>query len=250
MIFAIFILLILGCDANNLCQIRIYLSDNTPTISKQYLTSDQVIKTNEIHTDTYYYAVCITNENIRSRNIFKLTWRETNDENDPDLNEHQSLVISNVTHRTDEYSYLIGGFLINSNNLKSNYHLFCRFLTVNPSVYCEKEINLVVLPFSSYRFKVFLVILVILILIGVTNIFARIYLSRKKKSSINKNEQKINDYFRFISLNKCRSKCKEKKEQIEITIPVTPELYENIEMPASTQSPLQSNVLPPEKLII
>lgn len=246
-----------NCETkNNLCQIQIYLSDQSNSINE--FQFNEISKPIEIQTDTFYHAVCITNEKIRSRNMLKLVWNEADLFTNTDSfdSNDQSLIVSNETFRINEYSYLKGRFLINSNSLKSNYNLFCRFLTVNPSVYCEKEIQLTISTFSSFRFKIFIAILISLIIVGLISILVKIYFKRKsdpKKEQVETEQNlKRNDYFRCLGLNKLRTLTAKRSQshttdqQLQIAIPINSEPYENIEMSSTTFNvPIKS-----ERLVI
>ena len=165
------------------------------------------------------------------------------------MSEYQSIQLSNTTLISNDYSYLKGEFIINSNNLKANYNIFCRFLTTNPSVYCEKEMKLVIMPFSSTRFTILIAALLLSIILGV----GLVYFKRFSNSKNPKMQEEKNNYFRFFKLkNKKATKIikKNQKEinstrenvsnnqQLQIFIPIISEPYESIEVLSSNKNDL------------
>ena len=169
-------------NTNNLCDIQIFVSDQASEIY-EFKRPNYFSNARNIYTDTFYHVICITNEPIRSRNLLKLAYGENND--DTDLSEYQSIQLSNTTLISNDYSYLKGEFIINSNNLKANYNIFCRFLTTNPSVYCEKEMKLVIMPFSSTRFTILIAALLLSIILGVGLVYFKRFSNSKNTNRLN-----------------------------------------------------------------
>lgn len=235
-----------NCD-ENLCQIQINVNDQVLSINE--LNENYFSKINEVHMDTYYHVFCVTNEKTRSRNMLRLGWQE-NSKNTKintiyDFDEYHYIELSNETLRTNDLSYLKGGFVINSNDLKTNYNLFCRFLTVNPKIYCEKEVKLIVLPFSSLRFQILIFVLLLLLAVGGVHLFMKLY-SKRKLNKNNKNESnKLKKHYKcpFNSIKKPENSSKiiEKEDnstssnqQFQIAIPITSsEPYESIQIMSS-----------------
>jgi hypothetical protein len=242
-IVMLIILIDSNCEANNLCNMKIFVSDQAIEID-EFKNMNYFSDATNIYADTFYHVICITNETIRSRNLLKLAYGENNDE--MDLSEYQSIQLSNETLNSNHYSYLKGKFIINSNDLKVNFNIFCRFLTSNPSIYCEKEIKLSILSFSSTRFIIFIVTVLLSIALGAGLVFAKRF-SKSKNHEIQESEK---NYFRFFNLKNKKTTNKSTNEsnsthenatsnqQFQIFIPINSEPYESIEVLSSEKNDL------------
>ena len=103
-----------NCETkNNLCQIQIYLSDQQNSINE--FQFNEISKPIEIQTDTFYHAVCITNEKIRSRNMLKLVWNEA------DLFTNTDSFDSNDSNEDSGNELADGKYQIISKNNYENY---------------------------------------------------------------------------------------------------------------------------------
>jgi len=166
-----------------LCKIELYLTDQ-PVIEKKPSANSktETADITKVYTQTYYQALCVTNEPVRARNFIQLIRADTNNQN--------KLQLSNTTIQDNGFSYMEGGLLLNESDLNANLSLFCRFLTQNPSVYCEKIVHLAIQPYPDIKLRIFIAVLCVLVLIGFLSILIRIYLSRRKTKE-NENKQNV-----------------------------------------------------------
>ena len=188
----------------SLCKIEIFVVKNQEQREKIAFTNTDLNQT-EIFSDTYYEAICLTNEQVHSRNFIYLeTWN--NSEQKISLNQEQ---LANKTLKEKNLNYLRGGFTIASSNQKLNHSLLCRFWPVNHGVYCEKKIYLNVIYKTNQNLKIFFVILSIVIFIGVINLIIKCCIMRRKRSSSN---------LKFVSRSsssRSNSKANKKRETIK-----------------------------------
>jgi hypothetical protein len=166
-----------------LCKIELYLTDQ-PVNEKKLGANNpktEMSDISKIYTQTFYQVVCVTDEPVRARNFIQLIRTDTSSQN--------KLQLSNTTIQDNGYSYMEGGLLLNESDLNANLSLFCRFLTQNPSVYCEKTVHLMIKAYPDIKLRIFIAVLCVLVLIGFLSIMIRIYLGRKKNKE---NESKQN----------------------------------------------------------
>ncbi len=156
------------------CLIEFYIKNDK--LNMNY--DADLIANNElkIYSNTIYNVLCRTTEKVRSINKIILTWPNDN---------KNSIVIANETERSDKYSYLTGDLKLNPTDVMNNknYTLFCRFVTYNTSVYCEKEIKFIVNNVSINKY--FISVSIIIILIVVLNIAFKYFIKHRKNQSSN-----------------------------------------------------------------
>jgi hypothetical protein len=183
---------IVDCNNGKLCDIQLLLNSHLNE-AKQFKSNSLINPIETIYANTYYNVLCVTNEPVRSRNFISLI-PSNNDLTQngsmhlngngrfDDLSKHE--IIGNKTSIDNSLFYLSTGFIINSNDIK-NYTLFCRFLTINPSIYCEKSLSLIVKPSRDYRFLIFFLAFFFIVFLISTAILVNLYLRRRVN---NKNE--------------------------------------------------------------
>jgi hypothetical protein len=196
---------IVDCNNGKLCDIQLLLNTHLNE-AKQLKLNSLINQTEIVYANTYYNVLCVTNEPVRSRNFISLV-QSNNDLNQnnsinlngigkfDDLSKHE--IIGNKTSIDNSLFYLSTGFIINSNNIK-NYTLFCRFLTINPSIYCEKSLNLIVKPYKDRRFLIFFLVFFFIVLVIITAILVNLYLRRRVKNE-NENTNTKSDFERKLS---------------------------------------------------
>jgi hypothetical protein len=162
----------ISCDGS-LCNIQL----NINGVSQK--TKELQFNTSDLYFDTDYEVNCFTSEEVRMRNVLSLKW--TNKETNASLMSNTEELLSNRTFKLNNQSYLQSYFRINSINEanRSEYILFCRFLTVDPSVYCERTLAIRMISPMDKRFKIFFAALSVLALLGLINMIIKIYLRRR-----------------------------------------------------------------------
>jgi hypothetical protein len=187
----------------SLCKIELFVDKNQFSEKEKIEFTNVDSNQTEIYSDTYYEAVCLTNEQVRSRNFIYLETSYTSEEKT--IKKHDQL--ANRTFKRDNLNYLRGGFTIDSASQRLNHSLFCRFLPVNPvGVYCEKTIYLIVIPKTNQNIKIFLIILSIVVFIGVVNLVVKCCIMRRKKSSSNLNTKRMSSTRSFSRTNRKSNK--------------------------------------------
>ena len=195
-------------SAGNLCKIQLYI--NSEMNERVQFRKPDSNQTASIYADTYYEAVCLTNENVRTRNFISL---ETSETHTGIMEDKFSLMssknqLTNKTKIENGLYYMKAGFKISSASLKTNHTLFCRFLTMNPSVYCEKSLYLIVKPSLSKTYLIVIVILGVVALIALLNVIICSFLRSKSKdnqSSIHKRPS-TSSFSRISNASKGRKK--------------------------------------------
>ena len=192
---------IADCENGKLCDIQFLLNSNLNE-AKKFKSNPLFNQSDVVYANTYYNVICVTNEPVRSRNFISLI-PQNNDLNQngsinlngkhDDLSKHE--IIGNKTSIENSLFYISSGFIINSNNIK-NYTLFCRFITINPSIYCEKSLNLIVKPSKDNRFFILFLAFFFIALVISTAILVNIYLRRRVN---NENSDRKSDFERRLS---------------------------------------------------
>lgn len=163
--------------ATDMCRIQIQVNE---VFGQDVLMHGRLMESSEltISLDSKYQVTCLTNEKVRTRNFVMLKWSNSS------MGDKHRL-ISNVTKTRDGLSYLRGNVTLKSNQFDSSHNLniFCRFLTFDPSLYCEKIIRVKVFSNEELRFKVFRNLSCVVLLIGILSILLKINLNRFKSTN-------------------------------------------------------------------
>jgi hypothetical protein len=188
MLISLYVLLnlyICNCHKVNnekLCDIRLALDQdlNEMAIYNSKNQSDQVV----IYSDTSYSVLCVTKEQVRSRNFISLISLSNESVKLDELDEnlvHRQEIIANKTLIEKSLAYMSAQFSVSSSpsGNKLHFNLFCRYLTIDPSIYCEKSLRLIVIPSKDYRFVILLVVFLVFgVLIGL-GVLLTLYLRRR-----------------------------------------------------------------------
>jgi hypothetical protein len=135
----------IGIYLQNICNIRVnIIPDDMPIFKQPYelaMNSDSLF----IDPDISYTVLCLTYDKVRSINILSLVTDDTNfqrNQNYSDLYFKNSIIVTNS--RTNFYnnnnSMIKGNFLLKKKTNCNKSYLYCRFLTHDPNIYCEKTI--------------------------------------------------------------------------------------------------------------
>ena len=179
LLFCCIILLGFVSSEGDLCEIKMIVNDYRNKSIELNDNRDNV----KIFGDTVYEAICLTNEKVRNRNLLSLTWFSKNDKHKNHQDFQQSLALSNSTFRQENLFYLKSYFTIDSSKKYSNYLLTCRFLTVNPSVYCETDLKLIILSSASLGFSIsFVIFIIFIILIVVSYVVVKFFHKKRLKT--------------------------------------------------------------------
>ncbi|CAF0807353.1 unnamed protein product [Brachionus calyciflorus] len=214
------ILIQVGSIFTSLCNIQIFLSESQDEIIS-FRPQDKLLTSIEL--DKYYQVYCLTDEKVRSRNYISLI-STNNSDTDLENKLNRKFQITNWSFNDKNLTYLKGGLIVDSKNfsMNLNYNVFCRFLPVDPSIYCEKTLKLNIITFNDKSLTTFFVILIICVLICLANLIVKSYLKKKgdnyvhRKGRINrdlkyslrnrrnlnlKNSLRINNNGEFTNLN-------------------------------------------------
>ncbi len=187
----------------NLCSIQLYVSD--ARLNRIVPGSDGV----ELFSNTEYIVNCTTSESVRRNSILSLTNKNTNE--------------VTVISRTTNGSTTTGRLEIadtSMNSTRDAFNLYCRFLTVDPNIYCEADIRVFVVASPVRGFYLILVILSVAVLIATVNFVARLCLKVLRSDSSNE-----------YSLSHCKAAIEENCEMERVTRPyqifIKEPIYEN-----------------------
>lgn len=172
------------------CRIDLYLSQNpTEKLEFRHANHQNIF----IQSNTNYQAFCITDEHVRNSSFISLN----------NAANHPMYKISNLTRMNENRIYFMQAPLRVNEEMIGNgsFYLFCRFLTVNPSIYCEKSLNFNVYSTKRQTITILSVIVSTVIVILVLSFLLRFYLNRKNKhnrdsSPNNQHSKKRNSSFR------------------------------------------------------
>ena len=142
---------------NNVCPIKISLIKDSTKI--EYRNTDQ--KEIEINLETAYSVTCITTEKVRKKGHLFLI-----------INDSYTSYLSNNVESNIRHSYLKGQINeLRYNKTIETYKLFCRFLPINPDIYCESELILTFKPVNNMKRIFFIIIIFIFVLVILKLIF-------------------------------------------------------------------------------
>lgn len=142
--------------SGNLCNIQLHLVEG---LQDKIELKSNITKELFIDADKYYQVICITDEKVRSRNFISLVRSNQTNQDSNDIRFNKKFQIANQTISEKNLTFMRGDLIVNSNNFKNDlkYEIFCRFLTLNTSIYCEKSLNLNIRSRSDERFKIFFI---------------------------------------------------------------------------------------------
>ncbi len=170
-------------SSSKLCNIQIQIGQNLNPKLVNNKTGENSLKLFELDSDTSYEVMCVTDEKVRLRNTLSLAWSSNepssiNEDNSFDTQNNR--LISNLTHNANDLAYLSGEVILRSNNLKYNNYVFCRFMTQNPSIYCEKIALIRVKSYPNHKLRIFLVFIAIFACLIALNALIYIFLMRNE----------------------------------------------------------------------
>lgn len=173
-------------SAEDLCNIQIFITDD-PNEQVYFNQNQQVVES--LHTDKYYHVYCLTNEKVRSRNFISLFRSNQSQNFDSKLN--QKYQISNWSYKENNISYLKGSFVIDSANYTKDleYTVLCRFLPIDPSIYCEKSLSLKIKNFELKDLSIFFLILLICTILCLINCFLKVKSSKNTEKYVQNSEE-------------------------------------------------------------
>lgn len=169
-----------GISTSDLCRIQIQVSEFI-TATRDVSMRGVLMDTSEVivSLDTRYQVTCVTDEKVRLRNHLSLEW--SNSSLSDDLTTR---LISNTTMNTrsvksnEILSYLRGSITVKSSEFNSNtvLSLFCRFLTIDPSLYCEKTVTLKVFSAQELKSRTMRTWSIVVLVVGLAAILLQLYL--------------------------------------------------------------------------
>lgn len=176
-------LIYFGLINADLCNIRIYITDD-PNEQVDFNQKQQVIES--LQTDKYYHIYCLTNEKVRTRNFISLF--QTNKTQDMDSKLNKKFQISSWSYTEKNVTYMKASLIINSKNYTNDfqYTVLCRFLPVNPSIYCEKSVNLKIINLEFKNFTTFTTVLIVCAILCLINVLLKVKFSKKADKYIQK----------------------------------------------------------------
>ena len=175
LLVALFLLNFLHQTTCQKCSIQLYLSDDKLNRIFTIEKSDHL----EIFTDIDYTAICKTSEKVRRNSRMSLMSIKTN----------RVLIISEraVSIRNTNITSTSGGLKItnqaDSLNEEEEFILYCRFLTIDPSVYCEESIRICVVSSLVSKFNLVLVILGVAVMVATFHFVIRLCLKLNRNDS-------------------------------------------------------------------
>lgn len=165
-------------EKNYTCPIEISLTKDSIEIEKRINVNEL-----EINSDTTYSVECTTTEKVRRQGHLVLI------NNSSHSSYLSTRVESNLTH-----SFLKGQIRISLyNETIENYKLYCRFITINPEIYCESE--LVIIAVNSVNniirlsIGICVIIFVLVTLKLIIRVLPRFVFIESKNSSIDSKVQ-------------------------------------------------------------
>lgn len=166
---------------SKLCNIQLIVNSIEPSTLLDLDKINSSYEEYELQSDTIYRATCVTDERVRLRNILSLE------------SSSSQVLVSNKTLASPvkAYSYLSGSFAVKRNQINSNNILFCRFLTQNTSVYCEKTVRIRVADYANERMKTFLVLAGLLSLITLLNVIMYLVKTEHKMAKSDDNKEEV-----------------------------------------------------------
>lgn len=193
-----FVLALLCCGliSADLCNIQIFITDD-PNQQVNFNQNNEMVKS--LHTDKYYHVYCLTNEKVRSRNFISLF--RSNQSQDLDSKLNHKYQISNWSYKENNISYLKGSFIINSANYTKDlkYTVLCRFLPIDPSIYCEKSLDLEINSFELKDLSTFFIILIICTILCLVNALLKVKSNKKSEKYIQHSQQISSEPNEFIT---------------------------------------------------
>lgn len=174
-------MLVKECSATSteMCRIQIQISELFSTSSQDVSMRGLLMDSSEVAVslDSKYQVTCVTNEKVRTRNFVMLQW--SNSSSSSGGNEKYRL-ISNATKNKDDLSYLRGNLTLKSSQFDSSHNLniFCRFLTIDPSLYCEKTLRVKVYSNEELRQSVFRNLSLVVFVVGALSVLLKLSLNR------------------------------------------------------------------------
>ncbi len=198
---SLFILILLSSNlcqliyarTDNLCPIQILFKNKGHIVS---ITNRTTARTIKIFEDTRYEVFCSTYEKVRRKSLLTITRIKNN----------VSTILSDQTIFSTDFtnSYVNGIVKINNiTNYKEYFNLYCRFLPVDPKIYCETKLRLVVVPSIKNQFEHIILILIILFSIVTVGFALKLCLKYQYRLS---NDSKSNSRTTYVSFNNPDSK--------------------------------------------
>ena len=165
----------------NVCSVQLNLKFKQYDVVQHNQGENQL----QISKGKNYTVVCETKEKVRIKSVLKLIW--------DDQNGIQSFSLSNNTNWNQDSYRTQGHFLIDPNSSAGNYKLYCQFLTLNPRIYCEKQLDLQVMPYFDKRLEAFILILLITVVVIILIIVLKKLRLKRMKNKNHSNSLKSSD---------------------------------------------------------